>query len=80
MSTSEQLAADLKNTGLKVTIPRIKVLTIFEQSKTRHLSAEDVYKQIFRLQVLLYKVFFFLILICVPESIRPQKHIVGINF
>ena len=45
MSTSEQLAADLKNTGLKVTIPRIKVLTIFEQSKTRHLSAEDVYKQ-----------------------------------
>ena len=45
MSTSEQLAADLKNTGLKVTIPRIKVLTIFEQSKTRHLGAEDVYKQ-----------------------------------
>ncbi len=45
MLTSEQLAADLKNTGLKVTIPRIKVLTIFEQSKTRHLSAEDVYKQ-----------------------------------
>ncbi|MGA0089897.1 MAG: transcriptional repressor, partial [Burkholderiaceae bacterium] len=45
MSTPEQLAADLKNTGLKVTIPRLKVLTIFEQSKTRHLSAEDVYKQ-----------------------------------
>ena len=35
MSTPEQLAADLKNTGLKVTIPRLKVLTIFEQSKTQ---------------------------------------------
>jgi Fur family ferric uptake transcriptional regulator len=45
MTTTDQLAADLKNTGLKVTIPRLKVLTIFEQSKTRHLSAEDVYKQ-----------------------------------
>jgi Fur family ferric uptake transcriptional regulator len=44
MTTQEHLAADLKNTGLKVTVPRLKVLSIFEQSKTRHLSAEDVYK------------------------------------
>lgn len=44
MSTSEDLAADLKSTGLKVTLPRLKVLAIFEQSQTRHLSAEDVYK------------------------------------
>ena len=44
MIGSEDLAADLKNTGLKVTLPRLRVLAIFEQSKTRHLSAEDVYK------------------------------------
>jgi Fur family ferric uptake transcriptional regulator len=35
---------DLKNSGLKVTVPRLKVLDIFQNSKTRHLSAEDVYK------------------------------------
>ncbi|MEY3669707.1 MAG: hypothetical protein RL258_1102 [Pseudomonadota bacterium] len=44
MTPADQLAADLKNTGLKVTVPRLKVLAIFEQSKTRHLSAEDVYR------------------------------------
>ena len=35
---------DLKNVGLKVTLPRIKILEMLEQSETRHLSAEDVYK------------------------------------
>ena len=34
----------LKNAGLKITIPRLKVLQIFEQSPNHHLSAEDVYK------------------------------------
>ena len=34
----------LKNAGLKITLPRIKVLQIFESSNNRHLSAEDVYK------------------------------------
>ena len=34
----------LKDVGLKITVPRLKVLQIFEQSVTRHLSAEDVYK------------------------------------
>ncbi len=34
----------LKNAGLKVTLPRMKVLQIFEQSDTRHLSAEDIYR------------------------------------
>jgi len=34
----------LKDVGLKVTLPRVKILTILENSEERHLSAEDVYK------------------------------------
>ena len=34
----------LKDVGLKVTLPRVKILTILEGSKEKHLSAEDVYK------------------------------------
>ena len=37
-------SGDLKKAGLKVTLPRIKVLEILETSKQRHLSAEDVYR------------------------------------
>lgn len=35
---------DLKNAGLKATLPRIKILSFLEQSQVRHMSAEDVYK------------------------------------
>lgn len=35
---------DIKRAGLKVTLPRIKILEILETSETRHMSAEDVYK------------------------------------
>ncbi|MGQ0442720.1 MAG: ferric iron uptake transcriptional regulator, partial [Methylophilaceae bacterium] len=35
---------DLKNAGLKATLPRLKILELFENSVQRHLSAEDVYK------------------------------------
>jgi Fur family ferric uptake transcriptional regulator len=35
---------DLKNAGLKATLPRLKILELFEKSDERHLSAEDVYK------------------------------------
>lgn len=35
---------ELKNTGLKATVPRLTILDIFRQSQTRHLSAEDVYR------------------------------------
>lgn len=35
---------DLKNAGIKATLPRLKVLSLFENSKERHLSAEDIYK------------------------------------
>jgi Fur family transcriptional regulator, ferric uptake regulator len=38
--------ADLKQSGLKATLPRIRVLEIFERSEQRHLSAEDVFKQL----------------------------------
>jgi Fur family transcriptional regulator, ferric uptake regulator len=37
---------DLKSAGLKVTLPRIKVLEIFRTAETRHLSAEDVYHRL----------------------------------
>jgi Fur family ferric uptake transcriptional regulator len=35
---------DLKASGLKATLPRLKILDIFHNSPVRHLSAEDVYK------------------------------------
>lgn len=34
----------LKDAGLKITLPRVKVLQILEQSAAHHLSAESVYK------------------------------------
>jgi Fur family ferric uptake transcriptional regulator len=37
---------ELKKTGLKVTVPRLKILRLFENAKTRHLSAEDIHKQL----------------------------------
>lgn len=36
--------ANLKKAGLKVTIPRLKILEILEKSRDHHLSAEDIYK------------------------------------
>ena len=36
--------ADLKNIGLKATVPRLKILEIFQTSEERHMSAEDVYR------------------------------------
>lgn len=35
---------ELRKAGLKVTLPRVKILQILENSDQRHLSAEDVYK------------------------------------
>ena len=34
----------LKDAGLKVTLPRVKILNMLERSEERHVSAEDVYK------------------------------------
>ena len=39
-------AQSLKESGLKSTLPRRKILELFETSKVRHLSAEDVYKSL----------------------------------
>ena len=38
--------ADLKNIGLKATLPRLKILEIFQHSPVRHLTAEDVYRSL----------------------------------
>ncbi len=35
---------DLKNIGLKATIPRLTILALFEKTEVRHLTAEDVYR------------------------------------
>ena len=37
---------DLKNAGLKATLPRLKIINLFEQSPVRHLTAEDVYRKL----------------------------------
>ena len=38
--------SDLKNAGLKVTLPRMKILELLENSEDRHLKAEDIYKML----------------------------------
>jgi Fur family transcriptional regulator, ferric uptake regulator len=35
---------ELKHSGLKATLPRLKILEIFEAGTQRHMTAEDVYK------------------------------------
>ncbi len=35
---------ELKSTGLKVTVPRLKILEIFQKGTQRHMTAEDVYR------------------------------------
>ncbi|MBW8066524.1 ferric iron uptake transcriptional regulator [Ferrovum sp.] len=37
---------DLKDIGLKATLPRLRVLALFETSDTRHLGAEEVYRRL----------------------------------
>jgi len=37
-------AEDLKSVGLKVTLPRLKILEVLERSSNHHLSAEDIYR------------------------------------
>ena len=41
MSANSQ---NLKNIGLKATLPRLKILELFQRADVRHMSAEDVYK------------------------------------
>ena len=37
---------ELKDAGLKITLPRIKILQVLENSAVQHVSAEDVYKML----------------------------------
>lgn len=46
MQDTTVIGSDLKKAGLKVTLPRLKVLEVLERAEPRHMSAEDVYKQL----------------------------------
>ena len=37
---------ELRKAGLKVTLPRLKILEILEENTRRHFSAEDIYKEL----------------------------------
>lgn len=37
-------AEEIKSTGLKATLPRIKILEVFQSAQQRHLAAEDIFK------------------------------------
>ena len=41
-----QQRKELRQAGLKVTLPRLKILEILEDSAMRHMSAEDIYKHL----------------------------------
>ena len=41
-----QQRQELRKAGLKITLPRLKILAILEGAKARHLSAEDLYKDL----------------------------------
>jgi len=40
---------ELKKAGLKTTLPRLRILQLLESSKTRHMSAEEIYKTLLEL-------------------------------
>lgn len=44
-------AGELKRVGLKATLPRLKILDLFEEKPQRHLSAEDVYRLLLEKEV-----------------------------
>ncbi len=37
---------ELKDAGLKTTLPRLRILTVLEEGEGRHYTAEDVYKEL----------------------------------
>jgi Fur family ferric uptake transcriptional regulator len=43
-----QQRKELRKAGLKITLPRIKILEILEGAEMRHLSAEDIYKDLLK--------------------------------
>jgi Fur family ferric uptake transcriptional regulator len=43
-----QQRKELRKAGLKITLPRLKILEILEGAKLRHMSAEDIYKELLK--------------------------------
>ena len=43
---SSKSPSELKSMGLKATMPLMKILEVFQQGRQRHMSAEDVYKEL----------------------------------
>ncbi len=41
-----QQRKELRKVGLKITLPRLKILEILEGTKLRHMSAEDIYREL----------------------------------
>ena len=41
-----QQRKELRKAGLKITLPRLKILEILEAARSRHMSAEDIYKHL----------------------------------
>jgi Fur family ferric uptake transcriptional regulator len=41
---------ELKNNGLKATLPRLKILEVFQSGAQRHMTAEDVFRHLLREQ------------------------------
>ena len=39
---------ELKNAGLKTTLPRVKILSTLESAENHHMSAEDIYKELIK--------------------------------
>ena len=42
----EMESSDLRDVGLKVTLPRLKILQMLETNPARHMSAEDIYRKL----------------------------------
>jgi Fur family ferric uptake transcriptional regulator len=47
-ATAVSSPSSLKTKGLKATLPRLRILELFEKSNVRHLAAEDVYRMLLK--------------------------------
>ena len=46
MQTKDLISKDLKEAGLKITHPRKRILNVLEDNRTRHLTADDIYRSL----------------------------------
>jgi Fur family ferric uptake transcriptional regulator len=42
------MSSNLKSSGLKATLPRLRILNLFENAAERHMSADDIYRLLMR--------------------------------